>query len=113
MISNNIIKRLIRSNHYIYIREGDTYKLNLFIIYKPSKRRESQKKIKKTGYKNYNNKYRNFLSDFNQNSETITYYLSTSNISNYITNNNYLSSTLLKTSMEVDILLLVHILLLV
>ena len=40
-------------------------------------------------------------------------YLNTFNISNFITDNNYLSSTPSKTSVEVDIFFLVYILLLV
>ena len=43
----------------------------------------------------------------------VTYYLNTSNTSNSIIDNAYISSTLSKTSAEVDILLLVYILLLV
>jgi len=44
---------------------------------------------------------------------SITYYLSTSNIFDSIMDNNYLSFVLPKISVEVNILLLVHILLLV
>jgi len=44
---------------------------------------------------------------------SITYYLSTFNIFDSIMDNNYLSFVLPKTSMKVDILLLVHTLLLV
>ena len=43
----------------------------------------------------------------------VTYYLSIFDTSNYIMNNNYLSFTLFKTSVEVNILLSVYILLLV
>jgi len=43
----------------------------------------------------------------------VTYYLSTFNISDFIMDNDYLSSTPPKTSAKVDILLLVYILFLV
>jgi len=44
---------------------------------------------------------------------SVIYYLNIFNIFNFIIDNNYISSTLLKTFVKVDIFLLVYILLLV
>jgi len=95
MISENKIERLIGSNHYIYIKEADTYKLDLFTVCKPSRRIDFKKEDTKLDMKiitmdieTFNNNGKlipyliswyneqhgaksYFLSDFNQNPETM------------------------------------------
>jgi len=72
MISDNKIERLIGSNHYIYIKEADTYKLDLFKVCKPSRRIESKKEDKKLDMKMITMD----IETFNNNGKLIPYLIS-------------------------------------
>jgi len=51
LISDNQIERLIGSNHYFYIKDGDTYRIDLFSVVKPARRIESKKEDSKVDKK--------------------------------------------------------------
>lgn len=72
MISDNKIDRLIGSNHYIYVKEGDTYKLDLFTVCKPSRRIDFKKEDKKLDMKIITMD----IETFNNNGKLIPYLIS-------------------------------------
>jgi len=81
MISDNKIERLIGSNHYIYIKETNTYKLDLFKVCKLSKRVESKLDMKMIiiDIKTFNNNGKSIsylISWYNEQYEAKSYFLS-------------------------------------